>query len=551
MKKLLCLVLAIVLVLGCATGCSGGGDSKVDAEWEAYGTPMSDARIRQALNYAINKEAIVAGIYDGNVDAAHSMSTPGMWQPEGLEEYTYNPEKAIELLAEAQWPEDYELDFATYYKDQTSADLMVAIQAMWEEVGVKSQIRIVEGDLPTQLWVAPADKVNGPSEVTWDILFGAVNAMTQSEFYNKFGSEAANNSHTPKNEALDKFINDSKNASVDKQVEAFHGIQEEMNKNANYIPLIHVSAYIITSDRLDTKGAPIGNDQFTYANNILDWTTTNKDGRIYTNGGAEGKYQDPFVNPGLMANNDYVFDRLISANEDLVPSEGLLAESYEVSADGSEFTFVLREDVKWHDGQKFDAEDVAFTIEYSLKVPGANAIMGNTYKAIEGAKEFVDGKADSISGITTEGNVVKIKFADVAPDALTVFSQWPMLPEHILKDSDPLTTATDSFWQHPIGTGPFKVKETVLNSYSILERNDAYFVKGTGNIEEIYMHSSGDSDPNLVKNAEAGLIDYAYCKNSADAAAMDKMSGMKAETISISFTRLLYFNQYPHPSNVK
>ncbi len=547
MKKVLCLVLALVLVLGCFAGCG----PKEPADWEAKGTPMADPRVRQALNYAIDKQAIVTGIFEGTVNKADALSVPGATQAEGLNDYAYNPEKAKELLKEAQWPADYVIDFATYYNNQEATNIMTAIQSMWEAVGVKSRLRLVEGDLASQLWVQPKDKVNGPAEVTWDVLYAGINAPVEAEFYHRFGSEAAMNSHTPKNDTVDTLIKETITANVADQTAAFHKLQKELNANANYIPLIHVSAFIFKSDRLDMHGAKLGNDQFTYDNNVINWTTTNADGRIYTNAGPMENYQYTFVNPGLYPHQDYVFDRLVSANENLVADKGLLAESYKVSKDGMEIEFVLREGVKWHDGQAFDAEDVRFTIEYGAKVPGASAIMLGTYKAIEGAQDYIDGKADLMSGIVIDGNKVTIKFAKVDPNAMVTFSQWPILPEHLLKDSNPLTAQQDKFWQAPIGTGPFKVKETVLNNYGLLERNEDYFLESTGNVKEIYMHSSNDSDPNLVKNATAGKIDYAWSKATTDAKAIKGLAGMTADTISITFTRLMYINQYPHPSNVK
>lgn len=525
--------------------------SKTAPDWEVKGTPLADARIRKALKYAIDMETIVDTVFEGKAAAATSMTSPGSWLADDLEPYAYNPEKAKELLKEAQWPSSYTLDVVYYYGDQQTVDLMAVIQQYWAAVGVKSSFRKLEGDLSLQLWVPPADRVNGPSEVKWDMAYAAVAALTEFEFYNRFSSTASNNSSLPKNETLDKLISSANStAKVDEQQARIKDVQREMNVNMYNMPLYHQLAFIYTSDRLNLQGGKLGNDQFAYDSNILNWTTTAKDGMIYTNGGPMEFYHSPAVNPALFLYQDVVFDRLIAADENLVPKHGLLAKSYAVSSDGMNFEFILRNDVKWHDGKNFTADDVRFTIEYLVRIPGLNSVALDTFKKIDGAQDFIDGKADHIKGIVIDGDKVTIKYASLDPNALMTYCQWPILPKHLLDGSSPVTSQQNAFWQNPVGTGPFKVQSTVIGNYCILERNADYFLNGTGNVKKIYMHANGENDPNLLKNAEAGKIDYAWNKSVADAEGIEKLSSMTVTPVNIRYTRLFYINQYPHPANI-
>ena len=50
---------------------------------------------------------------------------------------------------------------------------MTAVQAYLADVGIKMEFELVEGDLATILWTAPADQTNGPRAVDWDICYAA------------------------------------------------------------------------------------------------------------------------------------------------------------------------------------------------------------------------------------------------------------------------------------------------------------------------------------------------------------------------------------------
>lgn len=574
-RRLASLLLAASLAASALAGCGSGGKTETTAaaaggQTEAaggtagetgaaggtsaadLGTPLADVRVRQALAYAIDMNAIVDSLFEGKAEVAKSFTAPGDWLNAGIPVYEYNPEKAKELLKEAGWPSDYTLDVVYYYDDQQTVDLMTIIGQYWQEVGVKAQFRKLEGDLAAQLWVPPADMEKGPSVVKWDLAYAAVAALAESEFYNRFASTASNNSSVPKQEGLDEMIAAS-NATMDvgEQKEAFYKIQQFVAENELAMPLYHQVCFIYTSDKLDTAGSAFGNDQFSYEKNILDWKIDRDDRTMYTNGGPQEFFWYPMVNPGYMINTELVFDKLINADSSLNPTDGMLAESYKVSEDDKSIEFVLRDGLKWHDDEPLTAEDVKFTLELMLRTPGTNAVASEVMKAIQGAQDFLDGKTDNLEGVVIDGSKITVNFDTVSANALAVFSQWPILPKHCLENASPETLQQDQFWQKPIGSGPFKVDEVVLNNYATLKRWDGYYKTGTGNIETIYMFASGENDSNLVKNAGAGKIDYAWSKSTDDAKAIESMDGMKVSTANIRYTRCFYINQFPHEPNIK
>ena len=546
MKKILALVLALCMVFtlfacGAKETAPAPEAPKAEApvaapeapsaeEGVTYAHPLQDPRVRQALWYAIDIDAIVDGLWENTVVAAKKSLVPeGTWQAAGLTEYSYNPELAKQLLAEAGWDGSYTIQ-AVYYTANL-LDTITAIQGFWAEVGVKMEFQLLTDNLTVLLWTPSADGVT--SAVDWDICFAGTNALTLGEFYNRHHSTAANNSTVLWNDELDALIDTAKVAvTTEQQKAAYDAIQQYENANATVIPLFYIPSWVVTSDKLDMAGNKPGNDQFVYQKNILDWNIDREDKTLYTNNGAVNALEHPATNPALFWHQEVVFERLLNADASLTPTDGLLAESFEVSEDGKTITFTIRDGVVWHDGTPFTAEDVKWTFEYYVTVPGANTVMTDVIN-------------DAASIEIVDGNKVVFTFNNPQPNALTVFSQFAIMPKHLLENVAPENFAADTFWQKPIGTGPFKVETVKLGEYTTLVRNADYYNPGTGNIEKIYMYPSTDAgDTNLIVNAEAGKIDYAFCKDSAQAQQLMAMEGYTVETVNVTFPRYIFVNMF-------
>lgn len=107
--------------------------------------PFDDVRVRQALNMAINKQAIIDAVFQGAGKIAKNPIPPTIWSyNDAVKDYPYDPEQARKLLAEAGFPNGFETDLwampvqRPYNPNaQRMAEL---IQADWEKVGVKAKI---------------------------------------------------------------------------------------------------------------------------------------------------------------------------------------------------------------------------------------------------------------------------------------------------------------------------------------------------------------------------------------------------------------------------
>lgn len=271
---------------------------------------------------------------------------------------------------------------------------------------------------------------------------------------------------------------------------------------------------------------------------------------MYSNGGPVEFFETPWLNPGSYTYSKVLYDHLIEADSNLNPLKGELAKEYKLSEDGKELVFELRDDIYWHDGEKITAEDIKWNIEYSMKTAVINSVFLNTFKAIEGSEAYLDGSEESISGVVIDGNTITITFDKVAPDALLTFTQFAILPAKYFADVDPLKFQQAEYFQNPIGSGPFKVKEVKLNDYTILEPFDKYY-NGVADYTIHLTPSPGDSDANLVNNVKSGLLDYGYTKSVADVKALKDDTSITLNQVDVRYTRLFYANKFNKADGTK
>jgi peptide/nickel transport system substrate-binding protein len=168
-----------------------------------------------------------------------------------------------------------------------------------------------------------------------------------------------------------------------------------------------------------------------------------------------------------------IFDSLVKPQPDLSfgPS---LAESWEVSEDGKLYTFHLRKDVKWHDGQPFTASDVVFTFT-SLADPTYVGGAESRVDSIAGSKEYRAGTADSVTGIQAPDDYTVTFQLTEANAAFLGQLNMAVLPKHLLGDIKPGEWEKADFNRNPVGTGKYKFVKWESGQYIELSKNPDYF----------------------------------------------------------------------------
>lgn len=148
-----------------------------------------------------------------------------------------------------------------------------------------------------------------------------------------------------------------------------------------------------------------------------------------------------------------------------------LATSWTISPDGRVYTFILRPNVTWQDGQPFNSEDVAFTIGL-IKKPDTRSPMASAWQGVE---------------VNTPNATTVVITLPVRYDAFINSTIVGMLPKHILQDTPAASLRISDFNQAPIGTGPFSVTNFDTENGSVsLDANTAYYA-GKPKLESIVL----------------------------------------------------------------
>ena len=144
---------------------------------------------------------------------------------------------------------------------------------------------------------------------------------------------------------------------------------------------------------------------------------------------------------------------LLDENYELQPA---LAEAYEASEDGLQYTFTLRDDVTFHDGSPFTAEDVKYTFEFYADAE-TGSTLANNFQGM-GSVETPD-EYTVVVNMETPNAAFLVNVATIG-----------VVPSDYHSE-----VGEDIYRTAPIGTGPFRLVEWVPAEYTLLEANEEYF----------------------------------------------------------------------------
>jgi len=252
----------------------------------------------------------------------------------------------------------------------------------------------------------------------------------------------------------------------------------------------------------------------------------------------EGSPQDILgLNPVLLSPGisvlltDMLFEPLmVNDNQgNLIPA--LASGQPKVSSDGLTYTFSLRKDVKWSDGQPLTSDDVLFTF---------NLMFDQAYSAVRSPW-----RGDLTS------NLASINAPDPATVVFTLKRQYApflathavhgIVPKHVLGSLSPAQINTSDFNKAPtVVSGVFKFVEWAQGDHVTLARNDSYY-GGQSHLDQYVMKVVGD-DTSLINLLKTGGVDCARVQTTSSFAPLDAEPSLTSVAYAVNTIVTAFFN---------
>ncbi|MCC0023135.1 MAG: ABC transporter substrate-binding protein [Hyphomicrobiaceae bacterium] len=209
---------------------------------------------------------------------------------------------------------------------------------------------------------------------------------------------------------------------------------------------------------------------------------------------AEPAALDPHT---VTAVNDFrilmnIYDGLVRYKSGTLEVEPALATSWDISDDGTEYTFHLRDGVKFHDGTDFNAEAVKFNFDRMLK---------DDHPYHDTGPFPLSFFFSSISEVTAI-DPLTVKFTLSEPYA--PFLSNLAYPTGLIVSPAAVEQYGKDFGRHPSGTGPFKFVEWQSNARVVVERNDDYW-DGAPALDAVIYRPITDANTRVAEMLSGGL----------------------------------------------
>jgi peptide/nickel transport system substrate-binding protein len=212
-----------------------------------------------------------------------------------------------------------------------------------------------------------------------------------------------------------------------------------------------------------------------------------------------------------------MFDQLTTVNEDSSGIAPSIAESWEISPDGTLYTFVIRQGVTFHDGSPMTMEDVVFSLERVFDPKGSG------YSFLFGPVAGVKAVDDTSLQIT-----LKEPFTPLL-DNLNVF------PASIVPKAA-VEADAEAFAQNPVGTGPFKLQEFAKGRQVHLVKHDEYWKPDRPHLNEVIIPYVTDDNTRILR-VQGGEVDAAVAIPYAQ---IDQLDGQ--DDIDVQIEELFRFD---------
>jgi ABC-type transport system substrate-binding protein len=329
--------------------------------------PFDNEKVRQAIAMGIDRDRIVKNFYPAGSEVAGYFTPcaiPGGCG--GQEWYKFDAAAAKKLLADAGFPDGFETELA--YRDVVRGYLpqpnQVAedIQAQLKQ-NLNITVKINKMESTAFLDAASAGKLQGLFMLGW-----GADYPDQTDFLDYHFGSGASDSFGKKFDDLTALLKQAASlAGDDKRKPLYDQANDLIRTHVPMVPIAHGgSAVAFKADVKDAQTSPLGNEVFADMDpggrDTFVWMQNAEPGSIYCGDETDGE--------SLRACN-MVTEGLLAYEKGGTKSVPALATSCDPNGDLTVWTCKLRENVKFHDGSDFDANDIVMTyyVEWDAASP--------------------------------------------------------------------------------------------------------------------------------------------------------------------------------------
>jgi peptide/nickel transport system substrate-binding protein len=231
--------------------------------------PFDDVRVRQAVNYAVDKKGVVEAILQNTGVLAQGPLPPVLWSSTSdVEHYDYNPEKAKQLLAEANHADGLSLTFwlpTSGSGMQQPVAMGQAIQADLKKVGIETKIETFEwGTYLDKTIVEDAATLPELFEMSWIGDNGDPDNFLYILFSGEQWPKAGFNLGHCKDEKADQILREAR-TTLDqaKRTELYIQAQKLLQQDAFWVPVDHETQIVVMKKQIGNfKLHPTGDFRF-------------------------------------------------------------------------------------------------------------------------------------------------------------------------------------------------------------------------------------------------------------------------------------------------
>ncbi len=228
----------------------------------------------------------------------------------------------------------------------------------------------------------------------------------------------------------------------------------------------------------------------------------NREGILHLSIGSEPSDLDPqtVTGTGDAKIIQALFEPLVSYETGTLAPVPALAERWEISADGLTYTFHLRHDAKWSNGDPVTAQDCVDSWRRIL-TPSLAADYAYFLYLLRGAEDFNKGRSadfSNVGAVARDARTLVVTLTHPAPYFLQILLNSPWRPIHlrsIAAVGDPYNRSTK--WTLPgalVSSGPFVLKEWSLNRRVIVEKSPTYYDRAKVRLNALHFYPIDNID---------------------------------------------------------